>query len=96
MILILEFWYSTLYITTINNQNNDERYFYGNITRDASIQVAERFAQRISNKPSLDLDTLPQMRLNRLFENRVYVYEFSLNNEDYNPEEPNSCLQTYF
>jgi hypothetical protein len=39
---------------------------------------------------------MPRLRLNKVPEKQIYIHEFSLNKEEYNPEEPNSSIWMNF
>ena len=84
-------------------QQNGSRFFYGNFDEKTCRQIAQKSETTLlsqkQNKAGLqpiDWKHHPQLRLNNIQDNKVYAYEFSLNHEDYNPDEPNSSVWMNF
>lgn len=76
-----------------------ESLIMGNINREESISWIKKAELTMKNLKStfnvLNKQDIPLIRTNQILSNTTYLLEFPINEKEFNPEETNSCNQTY-
>ncbi|KRW98246.1 Metalloenzyme, LuxS/M16 peptidase-like protein [Pseudocohnilembus persalinus] len=73
-----------------------ETFYFGNFNQQQVIQCTEKICQIFSNIKPLKKENILPYRQVILEQNKILKFEYSLDQELGNEEEPNSCLFTYY